>query len=122
MDLQRHEGTHDDLRLAGVAGGCRWSGQLDSACACPQQLPGNVLPSPLPTTGPPPSPATHHGTTIVTVSRRSDLRAPGGPRCPAVRRWMRGCGPQGSAGGPLAWWPVAEGQDWPREKAHLAGA
>ena len=36
MDLQQHEGTHDDLRLAGVAGGCRWSGQLDSACACPQ--------------------------------------------------------------------------------------
>ena len=34
-----------------------------------QQLPGTVLPSPLPTTGPPPSPATHHGTTTVTVSR-----------------------------------------------------
>ncbi|CAL8234402.1 unnamed protein product [Boreogadus saida] len=33
-----------------------------------QQLPGTVLPSPLPTTGPPPSPATHHGTTTVTVS------------------------------------------------------
>ena len=33
MDLQRHEGTHDDLRLAGVAGGCRWSGQLDSTCS-----------------------------------------------------------------------------------------
>ncbi|CAL8282832.1 unnamed protein product [Boreogadus saida] len=33
-----------------------------------QQLPGTVLPSPLPTMGPPPSPATHHGTTTVTVS------------------------------------------------------
>ncbi|CAL8357878.1 unnamed protein product [Gadus morhua 'NCC'] len=33
------------------------------------QLPGTVLPSPLPTTGPPPSQATHHGTTTVTVSR-----------------------------------------------------
>ena len=31
-----------------------------------QQLPGTVLPSPLPTTGPPPSQATHHGTTTLS--------------------------------------------------------
>ncbi|CAL8292785.1 unnamed protein product [Arctogadus glacialis] len=39
------------------------------------QLPGTALPSPLPTTGPPPSPATHHGTTTVTVSRDSLLES-----------------------------------------------
>ncbi|CAL8371270.1 unnamed protein product [Boreogadus saida] len=53
MDLQWHEGTHDDLRLARVAGDCRWSGQLDSACACPQVqtdsllVPGYTLTLPL---------------------------------------------------------------------------
>lgn len=38
VNLQWHEGTHGDLRLAGVAGSCRWSGLLDSADACPQVL------------------------------------------------------------------------------------
>ncbi|CAL8374513.1 unnamed protein product [Boreogadus saida] len=36
-----------------------------------QQLPGTVLPSPLPPTGPPPSPATHHGTTTVSSQKSS---------------------------------------------------
>ncbi|CAL8365970.1 unnamed protein product [Arctogadus glacialis] len=68
-----------------------------------------------------PLPSPHIIISAVLITA-SDLGAPGGPRCPAVRRCMRGCGPHGSAGGPLAWWLVAEGQDWPREEAHLAGA